>query len=530
MNDIILSEYREPGHHLTMRDIVQVGFRHQRALLVCFSAVVVASVLYCLCFLPKYESETKILLTRDRVDPILTPAQQAPTLVRDSITEEDVNSEVEILLSADVLRKVVTDCGLDQHPASLFSRIFRFVNTGPMDRGAQIEAAAGALKKLLVVDSVKKANVIQVAYRAPDPQLATNVLQSLNAAYLVKHLEAHRPSGQLTFFEQKTSDYAQHMQNAEEELRKFSRMPGSVRPELVRDITLQKLADATANLSDVRVAIAATQSRMHVLDQQAQTTPPRVTTAVRQLDNPELLKELKNTLLTLELRHTELRNKFQPDYRPVKLVEEEILKTKAAIAAANTEMLREQTTDVHPIRLWIDQEREKDRADLNSLQGREAATLKAIGQYQATVHDLQDKGIEEENLALELKAAQDDYLLYRHKREEARISDSLDQRGILNVAIVEQPTVPYKPVRSIWFVSVIGIFLASILSASVVFTLDYLDPSFRTPGEVQAFLNAPVLTSVPLFERPRLNSNGSGNGQNRCDYQILPNDRHQSTS
>src|SRR5215831_16945183 len=146
-----------------------------------------------------------------------------------------------------------------------------------MDRGTRIEAAAGALKKLLVVDPVKKANVIQVTYRAPNPQLATKVLQSLNTAYLEKHLEAHRPSGQLTFFEQKTSDYEQEMQSAEEQLRKFSRMPDSVRPELVRDITLQKLADATANLSDVRVAIAATQSRINVLDQEAQTTPPRVT-------------------------------------------------------------------------------------------------------------------------------------------------------------------------------------------------------------------------------------------------------------
>src|SRR5215467_10964681 len=270
MNDIILSEYREPGHHLSVRDIVQVGFRHQRALLVCFTAVVIATILYCLLVFPKYEAETKVLLTRDRIDPILTPEQQAPTLVRESLTEEDVNSEVEILLSADVLRKVVTDCGLDQHSASFFSRISRFVHTLPMDRGTRIEAAAGALKKLLAVDSVKKANVIQVAYRAPDPQLATKVLQSLNAAYLVRHLQAHRPSGQLTFFEQETSDYEQHMQNAEDQLRKFSRMPDSVRPELVRDITLQKLADATASLSDVRVAIAATQSRMHVLDQEAQ--------------------------------------------------------------------------------------------------------------------------------------------------------------------------------------------------------------------------------------------------------------------
>ena len=35
------------------------------------------------------------------------------------------------------------------------------------------------------------------------------------------------------------------------------------------------------------------------------------------------------------------------------------------------------------------------------------------------------------------------------------------------------------------------------MSAGVVFTLEYFDPSFRTPAEVEAFFNRPVLAAVP---------------------------------
>jgi capsular polysaccharide biosynthesis protein len=43
----------------------------------------------------------------------------------------------------------------------------------------------------------------------------------------------------------------------------------------------------------------------------------------------------------------------------------------------------------------------------------------------------------------------------------------------------------------------VGFFLAATVSAGVVFTLEYFDPSFRTPTEVEAFLNRPVLAAVP---------------------------------
>jgi capsular polysaccharide biosynthesis protein len=42
----------------------------------------------------------------------------------------------------------------------------------------------------------------------------------------------------------------------------------------------------------------------------------------------------------------------------------------------------------------------------------------------------------------------------------------------------------------------LGTLLACLTSLGLAFTADYLDPSFRTPDEVEAYLGIPVLAST----------------------------------
>ena len=96
-----------------------------------------------------------------------------------------------------------------------------------------------------------------------------------------------------------------------------------------------------------------------------------------------------------------------------------------------------------------------------------------------------------------LKAAEEKYLLYVNKREEARIEDALDQGGILNVTIAEEPRAPALPARAAWVFGLIGVLLGGTFSTGLAFAADYLNPGFRTPDEVVAYLGIPVLASLP---------------------------------
>ena len=89
--------------------------------------------------------------------------------------------------------------------------------------------------------------------------------------------------------------------------------------------------------------------------------------------------------------------------------------------------------------------------------------------------------MDQQDLMRTTKAEEDNYLLYLHKREEARISDALDERRILNVAIVEPPVAPALPAHSVVLYFLFAVGLAMAFSVGIAFTTEYFDPTIRTP-------------------------------------------------
>ena len=126
--------------------------------------------------------------------------------------------------------------------------------------------------------------------------------------------------------------------------------------------------------------------------------------------------------------------------------------------------------------------------------------------YRVIARQLGEDAITQDDLLSSEKASQENHLLYVKKQEEARMADALDERGIVDVAIAEHPVVPALPVWSQWTVLVVGLAAAGALGTSAAFVADYVDPVFRTPDEVSAYLNTPVLASVPRRARERLSA------------------------
>ena len=77
------------------------------------------------------------------------------------------------------------------------------------------------------------------------------------------------------------------------------------------------------------------------------------------------------------------------------------------------------------------------------------------------------------------------------------MGDALDRGGIVNVAVAEEPVVPALPLWPAWGIVLGGFLAAGASGAGAAFARDYLDPAFRTPEEVLACLDVPVLASLP---------------------------------
>src|ERR1700676_1619088 len=295
------------------RDLIAVGFRHKRAIVITFCAMLAGAILAAVLQPPDYKASTKFLIERARMDPVVSPGHDAAS-VRAEVTEEELNSEVELLQSADVLRQVVLATGL-HHRRTLLSRlhmneILRYVGLKDTEE-ERIAKAVVALQKELKIEAVRKSNLISVTYTSSDPQLVARVLQALDEAYLQKNLAVHHPPGEFQFFDRETENYKTNLANAETQLKVFSEQEGGVSPQLARDITLQKLSEFSATLQQTYADIAATEKRIEALEKQSGSTPQRLTTPASATDDAQVLQGMKATLMSLELKRTELLTKYQ---------------------------------------------------------------------------------------------------------------------------------------------------------------------------------------------------------------------------
>jgi uncharacterized protein involved in exopolysaccharide biosynthesis len=500
--ELILPGGAQPSS-FTVRDLLAIAFRHKRTAVICFAGVLLGTVFAVLS--NPYRASTKFLVSHERMDPVVTSSQSGPEMRPPDVSEEEINSEIEILKSGDVARRVVLAVGLDKKK-SLSEYIF-----GPATQEERTSKAVDRLMGDLKIEPVNKSHVITVTYTSSDPKLASKVLQALGEAYMQQHKDVFTPPGQVEFFDKEAQRYKQDLMSAESEITKFSDQQNGVAPHLQRDIVLQKLSDFRSVLQQTKADLATADERIGSLQKQAGSTPQRLTTSTWKEDNFQVLQGFKNTLMTLQLKRTEYLMKYQPDYPLVQEVDREIAQTQASIAAEESKPIRQETTDRNPTYAWINEELAKTAAERSGLQAKLAATQATVEQYEVQARDLSQKGLTETDLYRTMKNDEENYLLYLHKKEEARMTEALDNTRIVNVSIAEQPVVPTAPFSSPALIVVIGTLVAATLTMGVVFAQEYLDPSFRTPSEVATSLPIPLLAAVP-YRLSGFHSNGNGNG------------------
>jgi uncharacterized protein involved in exopolysaccharide biosynthesis len=479
-----------------MRELAMVLFR-QRGVFAGAALITLAAVGFYAVAGTKYQAQMEVLVRRGRADAPVTDQQNAPVdLTRLAVTEEELNSEVELLRDDEVLRTVVENNNLENHDW------LRWLRPGE-GHAARVERAARRLAKAIEIEPIKKTNLISVSYGSGDPSMAADVLKSLATVYLQKHTEVHRPAGELPFFVQQVGESREQLTKSQQDLLQFISKRGVVAAAEERDLTLQRLSEIDAGYQQTSVQLAEVARRVQELQALLKVLPQRTTTQIRTSDNSDLLKSLKATLLDLELKRTHLLTEFEPNHRLVLEVEQQIKQTKATIAAETLNPIRDETTDRDSHYEWAKAELERSQVEMRGLEAKETAAGAVVASYQKMARQLGEDAIVQDDLVSTEKTAQASHILYVNKQEGARMDDALDRRGIVNVAIAERPIAPALPVWSLGSLLLIGMAAAGAAGTGAAFAADHFDPAFRTPDEVLEYLDMPVLASLPRRSVPK---------------------------
>jgi uncharacterized protein involved in exopolysaccharide biosynthesis len=505
---------------ISVRDVVSILFRHKPLICTTFLTVAIGTAVLTFLMPNEYESRMKILVKNTRSDVPITPERTtgtAGTYFENEVSENQINSEIELLTSEDLLNQVVTETGLYAQRASLLTRLG--LRDAPSTQAAQVESARTQLSKDLVITPVKKANIIEIKYTSASPEQAAAVLQKVQALYLEKHVKLHRPPGTHDFFKTQADQSEGALRDSEKQLSAFQQSMNVVSLTQQKEQTVQKLTEARTKSLETQTSLREVNDRIAKIQQQLETVQPRIVTQSRALPNQFSTERLNTMMVELQNKRTQLLTKFRPDDRLVKEVDQQIKTTRAAMEKASRETATEQSTDLNPLRQTLETELARARVDQAGALGRLEMVSKQVGEYEGQLSRLEGITAEYENLNRKVKENSENYQLYKKKEEEARITDELDQNKITNVSVAEAPMrsqLPVRPNRPMNLV--LGIFLGVLLSLGGVVVAEFLRDTVLTPQELEALTGKAVLVSIPKgWREPR-----SGSGDDRTPAPVRP--------
>jgi uncharacterized protein involved in exopolysaccharide biosynthesis len=467
-------------------------FRRKHAFLLLFPLLFAAVAIATFLMPRQYESRMRILVKNERADLVVSPDARDRSQPPGDVSEAQVNSEIELLTSNDLLVRVVRVCHLYETAEKAAHATFA-------PRPETFERAVRKLQRDLKITPVRKANVIEISYSATSPERAASVLRELLKGYLDAHLNVHRSAGTEEFFRGQTASYEAQLHDAENRVSDFRRRNNLTSIAEQKEIVSRKVAESESALREADAALAETATRVRELRDQLAAQDRRIVTQSRSLPNQYSVERLNTMLAELENRRTEALMKFRPDDRVVVEIEDEIANTKAALDRASKMVSVEQASDVNPLRRDLESELAHTAIQEAGLRSRRASLAGTLAFYRANLAQLEGATIEYDTLERNVKEAEENYLLYARKEEEARIADSLDQQKIANVAVAESPVVPHLPSTKTGLNLALGLLLAAFVSLGAAFGAEVADTSFHTPAELEAATGFPVLATAPLY-------------------------------
>lgn len=170
---------------------------------------------------------------------------------------------------------------------------------------------------------------------------------------------------------------------------------------------------------------------------------------------------------------------LQTDTRITSL-KEEIVKLELELIS-----LKSRYTDQHPDVITANRKLQKAKQDLQS----------AVSQLMAEQSEFSAKEIKLAQLKRNVTTAEDLYLMFRKKYEEARI---LEAEKVRDVTVVERASIPEVPIKpNVNFNIMIGILSGLLIGLIMAFLTESLDTTVGRIDDIETLIKVPVLGIIP---------------------------------
>jgi uncharacterized protein involved in exopolysaccharide biosynthesis len=495
----------------SLRDFLTIGFKRRHLILAFFLPTVVVTVLATFLSRPTYEATAAILIKKASAEVPLVP-KESSQLIISQVTEEDLNSEMTILKSRQAIEETLHGLGVDEswrheEPLQRARRAVADVLGAP--RLSYFDNMVLTLQRKIEVSPIRKSNVLEIKYRHTDPDWAMRVVQGLTERYISRRAEVYQSPQAVPFFEEEMQAADARLKKAEQALETYSKKAGvsvlgltgdSQSLAAEKEATLRRLAEFESQFGEAGVQVQQQEERVAALEAQLAREPERIPSSMR-LNQDPTTEELERALVALQLKRDALIQDFTPENRQVRDVEDQIRATQERLKEAEVRVANINRTELNTVYQNLRAQLLVGRADLRGARARHDALQNQMASYRRQLEELSHKGLTADGLRREVRAAEEAFMLYQKKHEEARITAAMDQQKIVNVSIAQPAQRPLKPVAPRKALNLLlGLLLGGIGGLGLAFVTEHFDHSFTTGREVEARLGIPLLGTIPEHE------------------------------
>jgi succinoglycan biosynthesis transport protein ExoP len=434
-------------------------------------AGLVLAVVFALVVPHKYTATTQILI--DPMDLRASQNELAPTIPQSDAAVLQVESQARVIASDTVLRRVVTDLGLDHDPE--FARGALSMEYGSL-------AALDELEKHIQVKRAERTYVVDVSVTSTDPAKAARIANAIAQSYLAEQTQtradaAHQVSQQLTGRLKELQDRVRDSEQKVEAYKASHNIVGA-NGELVNE---QQLAGLNTQLSTARARTADAKARLDQVESVQQTK--MAIGAFPEAVQSQTISQLRSQYAEIMRREAEQKASLG-DRHPA------VIELEAEVAR----LLKLIDDEVNRIA-------QSDRADYERAKAAEDLLSRNVDQLKNTAISTNDSLIGLRDLEREVQANRTVYEQYLVRSRETNEQERVDTKNIRIISKADLPLARSSPPPNI-IIAVAAMMMGFATGIAIVVLRGASDDSAPRParssdvsGRLGAF--ARKLWSVP---------------------------------
>lgn len=478
---------------LKFQDYLQIILRRKWIVVVSFLIVFITAVIYTMKSPPVYQASSTVLVN--------TQSKAQGSLMLFDPTglgvTQNLNNELEILKSRSVASEVASKL-LDKRYYDNSKVILNCIRApedeeNPHDILTLTELTA-ALFNTVEFDPVRDSEVIKITVKSSDPRDAALIANLYAQAYYDRNLRMSRTRSRAAriFLGKQLEIKHKELQKAEKYLQRYMEKTGIVSIDDESKKVIEQLSNLQAQYDDVDIQIQSVQESLNFYRKQIAKQEPNVAKIMSEAGDPyiHLLQE-EIAKLEVERDITISQNpnaSNDPIYKEkLQSIDLQIANLRAKLRQRTNDYLKSilpgQLADPAKYLVEVKQKIFETQIQLQALDAKKKALTEVLQSYKQEFERIPKKSIEFARLQRARLSAEKLYLMVEERYQEATIAEQ-SQFGyieIIDKAIV--PEIPISP--KVRMNLMLGALLGLGLGIGLVFLLEYLDVSIRTPEDLK---------------------------------------------